>query len=83
MYNAVFSDEFRKQLSKLKKKDRVMYGRIQKKIKELLLEPHHLKHLRGELKGEQRVHFGPFVLRFSLKEDKVYFITFRHHDKAY
>ena len=49
----------------------------------ILIEPHNLKHLRNILKGEQRTQLGPFVLRFKLKENKVYFITFRHHDKAY
>lgn len=83
MYEAVFSDEFKKQLKKLKSKDKVMYERLQKKIKEILLEPAHLKHLKNILKGEQRVHVGHFVLRFSLKENKVYFITFVHHDAAY
>lgn len=83
MYEAVFSDEFKKQLGKLKKKDKLMCGRVQEKIRQILLEPAHLKHLRNILKGEQRVHLGPFVLRFSVKENKVYFITFQHHDSAY
>jgi len=60
-----------------------MFDRVQKKIKEILLEPIHLKHLGNVLKGEQRVHLGPFVLKFLVKEDKVYFITFKHHDFAY
>jgi len=60
-----------------------MFERVQKKVKQILLEPNRFKHLRNILKGEQRVHFGPFVLRFSAKENKIYFITFRHHDDAY
>ncbi|MBI2652777.1 type II toxin-antitoxin system RelE/ParE family toxin [Candidatus Woesearchaeota archaeon] len=83
MYETVFSDEFKKQLKKLKNRDKVMYERLEKKIREIVLEPTHLKHLRNVLKDEQRVQLGPFVLRFSVKEDKVYFITFRHHDFAY
>lgn len=83
MYEAIFSDEFKKQLEKLKKKNSVMFERVQKKVKQILLEPNRFKHLRNVLKGEERVHFGPFVLRFSIKENKVYFITFRHHDDAY
>ena len=83
MYKSVFSDEFKKQLKKLKHKDKEMYERIQKQIKKILLEPEHLKHLRNVLKGEQRVQLGSFVLRFSMKEDTVYFITFKHHDEAY
>jgi len=83
MYESIFSDEFKKQFKKIKKKDFVLYERLKKKIKSILIEPHHLKHLRNKLKGEQRVHFGSFVLRFKVKENKVYFVTFKHHDKAY
>ena len=83
MYEAVFSDEFKKQLSRLKKKDKETFERIEKKIKQILLEPDHLKHLKNTLKGEQRVHLGPFVLRFEVKKNKIYFITFKHHDSAY
>ena len=83
MHEAVFSEEFKKQLEKLKKKNKLMFDRIHKKVKEILLEPTRFKHLRNVLKGEERVHFGPFVLRFSVKENKVYFITFKHHDSAY
>ena len=83
MYEAVFSDEFKRQLIKLKKRDRIMYERVEKKIRDILIEPGHLKHLKGELKGEQRVHFGSFVLRFKLEENKIFFITLKHHDSAY
>ena len=83
MYEAVFSDEFKKQLKKIKNKDKIMYQRLQNKIKQILLEPGHLKHLRNVLKDEQRVQLGPFVLRFEVKENKIYFITFIHHDSAY
>jgi len=83
MYEAVFSDEFKKQLKKLKKKDKIMYERLKKKIKNILLEPHNIKHLKNVLKGEQRTQLGSFVLRFSVKENRVYFITFKHHDYAY
>ena len=83
MYEAIFSDEFKKQLNKLKNRDRVLYERIEKKIRDILTEPTHLKHLRNVLKGQQRVHLGTFVLKFELKEHRVYFITIMHHDYAY
>ncbi len=83
MYEAVFSDEFKKQLHKIKKKDKVLYERLEKKIKDILLEPMHLKHLRNVLKGQQRVQLGSFVVRFSQEGDTVYFITVEHHDQAY
>ena len=83
MYESEFSDEFKKQLKKLKNKDQEMYERIQKQIKKILLEPEHLKHLKNVLKGQQRVQLGSFVLKFSVKGDRVYFITFTYHDQAY
>ncbi|MBU1252573.1 MAG: type II toxin-antitoxin system RelE/ParE family toxin [Nanoarchaeota archaeon] len=83
MRETVFSDEFKKQLGRLKKKDRIMFDRVSKKIKEIIRVPERFKHLRKELKGEKRIHFGPFVLRFSTGDDKIFFITFKHHDSSY
>ena len=83
MYEAIFSDEFKRQLQKIKKKDRVLYDRIEQKIRDILVEPTHLKHLRNVLKGQQRVQLGSFVLKFSPDGGKVYFITIDHHDNAY
>lgn len=83
MYEAVFSEEFKKQLKKIKNKDIVLYERLDKKIRAILLEPTHLKHLRNVLQGQQRVQLGSFVLKFEAKENKVYFITITHHDYAY
>ncbi len=83
MYEAVFSDEFKKQLSRIKNKDKVLYERLEKKIRNILMEPTHLKHLRNILKGQQRVQLGPFVLKFEVNENKVFFITITHHDYAY
>ncbi len=71
MYEAIFSDEFKKQLNKLKNKDKAMFERVEKKIRQILLEPTHLKRLKKVLKGEQRVQLGPFVLRFEVEENKV------------
>lgn len=83
MYEAIFSDEFKRQLPKIKKKDKVLYERIEKKIRDILLEPTPLKHLRNVLKGQQRVQLGHFVLKFIPEGEKVYFITIDHHDAAY
>ena len=83
MYEAIFSNEFKKQLKKIKKKDKALYERLERKIRAILIEPTHLKHLRNVLKEQQRVQLGPFVLKFELKNNKVYFITLSHHDRAY
>ena len=83
MVQAVFSEEFKKRLRKIKKKDKPLFDRLEKKIRSLLLEPTHIKHLKNTLKGKQRVHIGPFVLIFELEKNTVYFITLEHHDDAY
>ena len=83
MREAIFSDEFKKQIKKLKNRDKPAYERLENKIRAILTEPQHLKHLRNALAGQQRVQLGPFVLRFEVKENKVFFITFKHHDDAY
>jgi len=81
--NLFFQMNLKNNYQKLEKKDKAMFERLKKKIKSILLEPHHIKHLRNVLKGEQRTQLGSFVLRFEVKENRVYFITFRHHDFAY
>lgn len=83
MYQAVFSDEFKKQLQKIKKRDPVLYERLTSKVKDIMREPEHLKYLRNVLQGQQRVHLGSFVLRFSQEGEVIYFIAIDHHDKAY
>jgi mRNA-degrading endonuclease RelE of RelBE toxin-antitoxin system len=83
MYEATFSDEFKTQLRKLKKKDNAMYERVEKKIRDIIEKPQRFKHLQARLRGEQRVHLGSFILRFRFEENKVFFITFKHHNHAY
>ena len=83
MYEAIFSEEFKKQLKKIKQRDKPLYERLEKKIRAILIEPNHLKHLKNVLKGQQRVQLGPFVLKFEVKENKIYFITIAHHDYDY
>lgn len=82
-YTAEFSDEFEKAIRKLKKKDKVMFERIQKKIIELLENPEHYKPLGNVLAGFRRIHFGSFVLIFKIEGSIVRIISLDHHDRAY
>ena len=74
-----------KKLKKLKKKDRVQFEAVRKKIKQILKNPHVYKPLKNILKGRYRVHIGHFVLLFVIheKERVVEFIEYEHHDKVY
>ena len=83
MYQADYAEEFLRTAAKLKKKDPAMLHRLEKKTKEILQNPEHYKPLRNELKGNRRVHAGPFVIIFEIKGGTVLFKTFKHHDDAY
>lgn len=72
-------------MKKLIRKDRGRFGRVMKKIKEILKEPHIYKPLSNEMAGMRRVHFDPYVLTFFIDEKTktVVFADFDHHDKIY
>ena len=82
-YSCDFSDDFRETLIKIKKKNKLLSERINKKILEIIENPAHYKPLRFVLKGKRRVHIGQFVIVFKIIEDIIEFIKIDHHDKAY
>lgn len=74
-------------LQKLKRKDRVLFRAVQKKINQIAsldrTAIQHFKNLGKELKDFKRVHIGSFVLMFKVEGDIVIFAKFCHHDNAY
>ncbi len=82
-YKADFSDEFLKIAKKLKKKDLVLFKRLESKINEILERPQHYKPLKSKMKGLRSVHVGSFVVILEINNKYVKFVTFKHHDKAY
>lgn len=82
-YTIEFSSTFEKSMKKLKKKDKVMYDQIQKKLIDLVENPDHFKPLRNILAGYKRIHFGSHVLIFKIEGDIVRIISLDHHDKSY
>lgn len=82
-YTIELSDEFEKSFRKLKKKDKVLFEQIQKKILELVEHPEHYKPLKNVLAGYRRIHFGSFVLIYTLEEETIRIISLDHHDNAY
>ena len=82
-YAVEFSSEFEKSMKKLKKKDKEMFLRILKKLKDIVKHPNRYKNLKNVLAGYQRIHFGPFVLIFKVDKDMVRIILLDHHDKSY
>jgi addiction module RelE/StbE family toxin len=82
-YSYEFSEDFSETLAKIKKKDKLLFERVSKKILEIVENPLHYKPLRNVLKGKHRVHIGSFVLIFEVVKNVVRFIKLAHHDEAY
>lgn len=82
-YQIKFTPFFEKQLKKLKKKDKALFERLIKKLKELRQSPEHYKPLKNVLKGNRRAQLGPFIVIFELEESTIIMHYVKHHDKAY
>ena len=82
-YKIRFTPFFEKQLKKLKRKDKNLFDRLRKKLKEIRQNPEHYKPLRNLLKGNRRAHLDPFIIIFDVKEDLITVHYVKHHDKAY
>ena len=82
-YQFKFTPFFEKQLTKLKKKDKVLFERLGKKLQELLKNPEHYKPLRNVLKGNRAAHLDPFVVVFEVSSGIITVHYVKHHDHAY
>jgi len=85
MYEIENSEKVDKIFRKLSRKDPKQLDAITKKLAELTEDPHRFKPLSNAMKGFRRIHFGSFVLTFSIDEDrkKVILEDYEHHDKVY
>ena len=82
-YIIEFSSQFEKSMKKLKKKDKILFTKIQKKLIDIVRNPGHYKSLGNVLAGYRRLHFGPFVLIYKIENNIVRIISLDHHDNAY
>jgi mRNA interferase RelE/StbE/toxin YoeB len=85
-YALFIAHELNTKFTKLSKKDRKIMQTINKKVNEILKNPHHFKPLRGDMAGVRRVHIEKsFVLLFDVDEinKRVRLLDFDHHDKIY
>ncbi len=82
--NVEFTEDFNRDLKKLKKKKELMQ-RLNSKIIEIQKNPYHYKILRNVLKNRRRTHIDSFVLTFEVKEKEsiIAFHSFQHHDDVY
>ncbi len=83
VYQIEFSVQFEKSMKKLKKKDKVLFEQIQKKLIDLVQNPDHYKPLKNILAGYRRIHFGSFVLIYKIEGEIVRLISLDHHDQSY
>ncbi len=82
-YKIKFTPFFEKQLKKLKRKDKSLFERLTKKLKEIRQNPEYYKPLRNVLKGNRRAHLDPFIIIFNVKDDLITVHYVKHHDEAY
>ncbi len=72
---------------KLAKKDKVQLGAINRKVQEILADPHRYKPLKKPLQNKRRVRLlgGSFVLIYSIDEKRKVVILehYGHHDEVY
>ena len=86
MYDYEFRETLEKLLKKLARKNPKQMLIIEKKIIEIIKNPHHYKNLRNPLQHLKRVHIDKsFVLTFSINENTktITFEDFDHHDNIY
>ena len=88
MRDFLIEDNLKKKLSKLSKKDKVMYEAVINKFEEVLncVNVNHYKNLRSPLQDFKRVHIkSSFVLIFKYLKSKneVIFFELDHHDNIY
>jgi len=86
MFAAEFSKELTRKMEKLKKRNKVVFETIIKKMSEIKENPEHYKPLRYDWKGYRRVHIiKSFVLIFKIdyNNGKIIFEDFDHHDNIY
>lgn len=86
MYELELRKSVEKIFFKLAKRNPKQLETVEKKISEILKEPHHYKNLRKPLQHLKRVRIDKsFVLVFSVNENekKIIIEDYDHHDNIY
>lgn len=84
-YRVVIHPDLSSTCRKLRARSPARYEQLKKKIRFLVENPESGKPLHPPLKGQWRVHIGPFILFYEidLKENTLVFLNLVHHDDAY
>jgi len=86
VYKLAVKESLDKKFKRLQKKDKEMLRLINRKVQDILEDPHRFKPLRKPLQNKRRVHVGgSFVLIYEIneKEKIVTLFDFDHHDNIY
>lgn len=86
MYNLEVCEHVDRKFRKIAKRERLHHEAIEKKIEQVLENPHGFEPLHAPMQGKYRVHImGCFVLVFSIDEAKkaVVLLDYDHHDRIY
>ena len=86
MYKLAIKKSLDKKFKKFQKKDREILRLVDKKVRDILDDPHRFKPLRKPLQNKRRVHIGgSFVLIYDVNEEKkiVTLLDLDHHDNIY
>jgi YafQ family addiction module toxin component len=85
MYTLEAREHVDRIFKKLAKKNPNQMEIVARKIQEMLEDPHRFKPMHFPLGGMRRVHFGSFVLLFSIDEQRktVILEDYEHHDRVY
>ncbi len=82
-YKPVILHQFEKKFKKYTSKDRGLREQVLKKIAEIVANPEIGEPKRHFLKGYRAEHVDPFVIFYTVIEDRVVLVYFEHHDKVY
>jgi mRNA-degrading endonuclease RelE of RelBE toxin-antitoxin system len=85
MYSLEVREHVDRAFRKLAKRNSKQMDAIARKIEEILQDPFEFKPMHFPLAGIRRVHFGSYVLLFSIDEQRrtVVIEDYEHHDKVY
>jgi YafQ family addiction module toxin component len=86
MYSLDIKPEVDRKFKKIRLKNPRQMGILLNKINQVLINPHHFKPLKGDMKGARRVHIDKsFVLVYEINENEkvVTLLDYEHHDKIY
>lgn len=86
MYQLAIKDGLDKKFKKLQQKNKDLLRLVNRKIQDVLVDPHHFKPLRKPMQNRRRVHVGgSFVLVYEVNEQEnlVTLLDFDHHDNVY